>query len=426
MIPASNFAISVERQGARNLTKASNPLRYGKFSEIRTAEHEFRFDLNGAIRSIRGLTAKWPHPSEQLKRTDGNDWVYYTVGDRSGADGIKSWLGEYYLPCLPYPSNSVWEVDYLTDPDIMQALGAWSQLLANLHGASRNELHPKARELVDRILKNDDRVLHERAQELNAIIGERVSVLPPDTRHVDYDVIPLHIADGCLYHCKFCCVQSTQPFQSRSIGNIREQLKRLKVFYGRDIENYQALYLGNHDALAAGVDLICLAAMEAHDTLGFSNPHSKRAEQPLLFLFGSVTSLLRISPEAFAKLDQLPFRTYINIGLESFDSKTLALIGKPLAASQVRQAFKRLLDINANYANLEITGNFVMGEQLPPDHRQSLAQVLNDIPDMPLTKGAIYLSPLQNSLKKRELLPLFYELKKRSKLPIYIYLIQRL
>ena len=40
--------------------------------------------------------------------------------------------------------------------------------------------------------------------------------------------------------------------------------------------------------------------------------------------------------------------------------------------------------------------------------------------------GAIYLSPIKDSPKKRKLLPQFFEIKKRSQLPIYTYLIQRL
>ena len=113
----NNLAISVEKQGPTRITKASFPLRYGKYSEIKTSEYEFLFNLNGEIKFIRGLNTSWPHPAEQLKRTGGNDWVYYTVGDRSDDSGIISWLGEYYLQCLPYPSNSIWEINYLSLAD---------------------------------------------------------------------------------------------------------------------------------------------------------------------------------------------------------------------------------------------------------------------------------------------------------------------
>ena len=117
----NNMAFSVEKQSPITIAKASFPLRYGTYSEIRTSEYEFIFNLNGEIKFIRGLNVNWPHPAEQLKRTDGNDWVYYSVGDDSSENGIISWLGEYYLPCLPYPSNSIWEINYFSNPSIMNA-----------------------------------------------------------------------------------------------------------------------------------------------------------------------------------------------------------------------------------------------------------------------------------------------------------------
>jgi len=421
--PLNNLLISVEKQGPRNIKKDSFPLRYGKYSEIKTSEYEFRFNLNGEIKFIRGLNVNWPHPAEQLKRTDGNDWVYYSVGDKSSEHGVISWLGEYYLPCLPYNSNSIWEVNYLSNPNIMNAFAAWSQLYANLYGAQREGLHSRAQNLIDLILKNDDRVLYERSQKLRAITGGPVSVLPPDTRHVDYEIIPLIIADGCLYHCGFCCVKSAQKFQVRQRSEILEQIRQLKAFYGRNLENYKALFLGNHDALAAGDELIYLAASEASTILGFGG---SRTKTPMLFFFGSVDALLKSKNALFEKLNNLPFYTYINIGFESVDAPTLTFIRKPVAASDVREAFRKMLEVNAAYANIEITGNFLMGETLSPEHYQSLGELLGDASTPLNGKGAIYLSPIKDSPKKRELLPQFFELKNQSQLPIYAYLIQRL
>lgn len=419
----NNLSISVEKQGPTQISKASFPLRYGKYSEIKTSEYEFLFNLNGEIKFIRGLNVNWPHPAEQLKRTDGNDWVYYSVGDDSSENGINSWLGEYYLPCLPYPSNSIWEVNYVANPNIMNAFAAWPQLYANLYGAARGGIHSKAKDLISLILNNDESVLYERSQTLRSIIGGRVSVLPPDTRHVDYEIIPITVADGCLYHCKFCCVKSGNKFQARSKTDISEQIRQLKAFYGRNLENYNAFFLGNHDALKAGAELIYFTASEASRIFGFEKSGVKT---PMLFLFGSVDSLLMSENELFEKLNHLPSYTYINIGFESIDAPTLAFIRKPVDITKVRDAFQKMLEINAVYTNVEITGNFLMGEQLSRDHYQSLIELLRDIPNPVRRKGAIYLSPLMDSPKKRELLPQFIEIKNQSRLPVYIYLIQRL
>ena len=82
--------------------------------------------------------------------------------------------------------------------------------------------------------------------------------------------------------------------------------------------------------------------------------------------------------------------------------------------------------MNAAYSNIEITGNFLIGKTLSPEHYQSLVDLLKDASDTSQDKGAIYLSPIKDSPGKRELLPQFFEIKNHSKLSTYIYLIQRL
>jgi Radical SAM superfamily len=231
------------------------------------------------------------------------------------------------------------------------------------------------------------------------------------------------IADGCLYHCGFCCVKTNQQFKARSRTEILEQIRQLKVFYGRNLENYNALFLGNHDALAAGDELIDMAVSEAGKVFGFGGPSTKT---PMLFFFGSIDALLKSKNKLFEKLSCLPFYTYINIGFESMDPKTLAFIRKPVSASKVREAFRKMLEINTAYANIEITGNFLMGVALSPEHYQSLSELLRDAPAPSNGKGAIYLSPIKDSPQKRELLPQFFEIKNQSNLQTYIYLIQRL
>ena len=421
--PNQHLMISVTKTGPEKIVKKILPFRFGKYSEIKTSDFEFCFNLNGEIKSIRGLRPNWPHPSEQFKRTVGNDWVYYTVGDKSGDAGIISWMGEYYLPCLPYASNPVWGIDYFANPVVMRALGEWSQLFANLHMANSKGLYPHAKDLIQRVLANDDQVLFERARQLNEIIGGRVSVLPPDTRHVDYDIIPLTIADGCLYHCKFCCVKTDQKFRVRSKENIHEQLGALKDHFGADLVNYHALFLGNHDALAAGGDLICFAAEAAYRAFGF---RPRMDQKPFLFLFGSVGSFLAARSALFDHLNRLPFYTYINIGFESVDSKTLSLIGKPITAEQVKEAFEKMMEINAAFDRIEVTGNFIAGENLAPEHEDTLSDLLKHADGKVTSKGAVYLSPLKDTPKKRELLPRFYKIKEASRLPVFIYLIQRL
>jgi radical SAM superfamily enzyme YgiQ (UPF0313 family) len=262
-----------------------------------------------------------------------------------------------------------------------------------------------------------------KSENLHRIIGGRVSVLPPDARHVDYEVIPLMIADGCLYHCDFCCVKSRQSFRPRSKDNVQKQIRQLKAFYGVNLGNYNALFLGNHDALAAGREPICMAAAEAYQAFGFKKSHTKN---PTLFLFGSVDALLNAGANLFEELNQIPFYTYLNIGFESMDPATLVSINKPLEISKIKDGFQMLLDINQRYLNIEITANFLMGDRFTTDHYASIIELVRSRLDRFYSKGAIYLSPLNTSRKNRELQRKFIEIKNLNRLPTFLYVIQRL
>ena len=141
---------------------------------------------------------------------------------------------------------------------------------------------------------------------------------------------------------------------------------------------------------------------------------------------GSVGTFLGSGEDLFDSMNSLPFRTYINIGLESVDADTLAFINKPLTPSKVKEAFHRMLEINRKYPDIEVSANFLLGEKLPPGHRDSLAELLGGFSEKQSAKGSIYLSPLKDSLKKEELLRTFFEIKGKGMINTYMYLIQRL
>jgi hypothetical protein len=415
-----NFEINFDKRGADRFEKVSYPIRYGRFSEIKTPEYLFQFNLNGEIKFIRGLSRNWPHPAEWLKRTDANDWVFYSVG---GYNGIYYLLGEYYLPCLPYQSNSIWRFNPFSDSSIQQAFAAWAQLLADLSTLQTNGVPARIKNFLSLISRFDKHTLNIRSKELHRIIGGQISVLPPDTRHVDYDVIPLMIADGCLYHCDFCCIKTSQKFQPRSKDNILQQIQYLQRFYGTNLNNYNAVFLGNHDALEAGHELIRTAAVEAYQKFGFDKSYVK---SPTLYLFGSVDSLLGGGKALMDTINRLPYYTYINIGLESADTATLLRLNKPLEINKIEDAFQMMIHVNRSFHNIEITANFILEDRLPPNHYRSLIELVRSRLDRFYSKGGLYLSPLNTSQSHRELISKFVEIKNLSRLPTYLYLIQRL
>ncbi len=421
----SDLIITVGQEGSKEFSKVSFPVRYGRFAEIRTPGHIFQFNLNGEIKYIQGMGRGWPHPAEWLKRTAGNDWVYYSAGDYKD---IYDYFGEYYFPYLSYPSNSILDGDPLKDHSVIHAKKSLQALQARLGKLILSAEPENLKDFLTCVMRNDEKTLRRKADQLHRLIGGQVTVLPPDTRHVDYDVIPIVVADGCLYRCGFCRVKTGQDFNPRPARDIVTQIKNLKRYYGKDLHNYNAIFLGQHDALLAGRKLLELAAEKAYELFEFERSYLKGA---FLFLFASIDSINHSEEKLFESLNRLPFSIYINVGLESDDPATLERLKKPVSVEQVREAFLRISDINREYERIEVTANFVFGKDFPASHLSSLLELLGDAPSLSRRKGAVYLSPLmeermRNNEEKRELLREFFKLKTQSRLPMFIYLIQRL
>jgi len=420
-----DLSVTLDKEGSKEFNKVSFPIRYGRFSEIRTPDYLFQFNRNGEVKYIQGLHQSWPHPAEWLKRTVGDDWVYYSAGDYKG---VHELFGEYYFPCLSYPSNSIIDSLPFDDRAVKSGMLSLQGLRTKIREQISGLIPREIRDFLTRVIENDEEVLKLRSDELHHLIGGAVTVLPPDARHVDYEVIPVIIADGCLYNCGFCRVKSGQNFSLRPLQTIIEQMKGLKKFYANDLHNYNAVFLGQHDALRAGRELLEFSAKNAYEIFDFEHSYLKEAR---LFLFGSVDSMIQAEEALFDSLNGLPFFTYINIGLESADPPTLATLEKPISVEMVYRAFNKMLDINKRYEKIEITANFVFGRDLPPDHFISLLELTGKRLDSLFRKGAIYLSPLideemRDRESKRELLRKFKKIKAQSLLPMFIYLIQRL
>lgn len=415
--------ITPYKEGAKEYSKVSYPIRYGTYGEVCTRTHVFQFNLLGEIRHIQGRREDWPHPGEWLKRTWGNDWVYYSSGDYSG---VFDRFGEYYFPCLPYLSNSIMGDNPFWYGGVQQAFRSLERLWAEVRQTDGDCRGLETKRFLRQVAQHGPDALAVRSDKLHRLLGGAVTVLPPDSRHADYNVIPLIIADGCLYRCGFCSVKSGTGFAIRSRGDIVRQIAGIRDLYGPELDNYSALFLGQHDALCAGQEIIRFTIEKAYRGFGFNHSYMKK---PALFFFGSADSLLSSGESLFEWLDNTPFSTYINIGLESADRATLHVLGKPLSPDRIREAYRRMLEINRRYHKIEISANFVMGSHLPSSHADAFFELTNSVTIC--GKGSLYLSPLINGTKvtrdeERKLLGEFDKFRLGSRLPTYLYLIQRL
>jgi len=419
-----NMKITLEREGSKKYTKTSYPVRYGHYSEIEYDAFRYQFNKNGEVKYITGTGPDWPHPAEWLKRTTGNDWVYYSTG--SYYTGVVDLFGEYYMPCPAYPTNSLFKENPFARQSVAAALKTFDKFSRHILGVNRKATgkeDKKLQEFLTLLGGNSRDYLRHRADRLHSIVKARISVLPPDCRHVDYDVIPLMINDGCMYNCSFCEVKSGMELSCRSRSEIEEQLYALKEFFGPDLLNYNSIYLGQHDALCAKADDIIFAAEQAYTILGIKNSYM---QEPRLFLFGSAESFLKMETYFWRSLNRLPFYTYVNLGLESLDDETLEFLKKPVSSAAMKKAFKRMCEINKSCERIEVTGNFLLGEDLPGGHIPSLVAHMGEATPGVAGKGCIYLSPLKGSKNTKELLNQFRAIKQKSRIQTFLYLIQRL
>ena len=416
--------ITLKCEGSKNYTKTSYPVRYGCYSELEYNDFRFQFNLNGEVKHIVGTGPDWPHPAEWLKRTPGNDWLYYSTGNYYS--GVIDIFGEYYFPYPAYPTNCLFKENPFARQSVITAFEEVEKIASHAVGQYKkfcSQGHQELRDFLSLVKNSSADHLRKRADRLHRILKAQVTVLPPECRHVDYDVIPVMISEGCLYNCAFCEVKSGMELTCRSRDEIAEQLMALREFYGADLLNYNSIYLGQHDALAAKPDDIIYAAQQSHEILAIGQSYM---QSPKLFLFGSADSFLRMGKPFWDRLNRLPFYTYVNLGLESFDDNTLEFLKKPVSSQDMSRAFRRMLEININYEHIEVTANFLMGEELPSSHIPSLLRQIGDSSGKLMGKGCIYISPLKGSTKSKEILNRFKEIKQQSRMDSFLYLIQRL
>ncbi|MDV6253465.1 hypothetical protein [Vibrio sp. EA2] len=278
-----SIRITLNKHGQSDYIKQRSPITYGLYTEVETKSMLLRFNLCNEIIQAQGRDDTWPCDQEYLKRTAGNDWVYYSTSGYAGRwetitdaafsanvrfrvpdpyQEIQSTTGEYYRANLPYASNGITGDDPFSLPSVQHIITGWHRELRRIYNTAPGMPKPFQNFLASAIKNSPEQLAHN-SRQLFSATGGRTSVLPPDTRHVDYNVIPLNISRGCLYKCRFCSVKNEMKYVALSRDAISEQIKQLTAVYGVNLYNYNAIFLGDHDALNVTADVILSTITEA-------------------------------------------------------------------------------------------------------------------------------------------------------------------
>ncbi|RME19161.1 MAG: hypothetical protein D6806_18795, partial [Deltaproteobacteria bacterium] len=340
------LSVELFRQESLRYEKVSYPARRGVLHRLSDGELDLWFRLNGQLKYLSGRPPAWQRPWEWLKLTLGDDWIYYSAGDYQG---LYELCGEHYLQCPEYARYHPLGERPFAEGWVAGARKKALELLEGLEKAAAGAGGDIAK-LYSIVAGRGPSF--DWGRSLHGIIGGTIPVLPPDCRHVDYDVVPLVLADGCRYGCRFCCLGTKRPFSVRSKSRILHQIEGLKAMLGEELGNHLGLFVGQEDALAAGWERFTEAASEALERLGLGRGNMKG--EPSVFAFASVGALLECTERGWRHLNRLPARLYLNVGLEAAGAEALGVLGKPLRPATVDAAFCRAVDINRHYANVEV------------------------------------------------------------------------
>ncbi len=382
------FSISLYRKGLFSYEKLSYPAEYGIYHEVAGMGLRALFDLECRLKAFKAETSDWPHPHDWIRITSGGELVYYSYGGYADAPSLYC---EYYVPVPARGGNSIFPENPFAKSSVRHAidsLPAWLRALAAVEARCDQ---PESREFVAGVRKHGDPInnAHKLKARFSKTARGTVPVLPPDTRHVNYNAIPLLIQDGCLYNCGFCTVKTSSLFRERSPVEIARQAFSLREFFGKDLANWNGVFLGQNDALACSpVTIEC--AIEAATRI--LEVKQSCITPPSIFMFASVKSVTGARDALFDLLSDSGFRCFINVGFESFHDPTLKQLQKPVDAGQVREAAERVLELSCTRKNLTISGNFVLGTGMSERHLELIADFMST--DSEAGKMPLYLSPL--------------------------------
>ena len=370
--------------------------------------HTFNFDLEGRIHSINGDSQNsWPNSWDWLQRTPSNEWLYYSYPGTNSFETYKL-TGDHFHAINTW-SNPQNRHGFLTASYVKKAFKEFDVLIEKIRDSLKRDspVHnwPKqyqfqseeaserdskrVKEFLKKAAEKDKTYLEKDGKRLHKILGGNMPILPPDTIHVDYRVIPVLIMDGCGYGCDFCMFHGKKPFRIRNEDNIQAQIQSLREFYGEDLRNFNSVVLGQNNGIAAEKDKINLAARLAYEQFGIENSYFYGSN---LFIFSTNQTFLGSDDSLFSMLEVLPYSNiYINIGWEAIRDDCLESLGKPHRSHEVIEGMRRASEINKRNGRLRISGNFIIGENLPENHPYSIADAIQSTEFC----GRIYLSPLQ-------------------------------
>ncbi len=369
--------IRTNKQGQKECGNFSFSARPARYHHVETQDVTIHFSLAWRPIFLQGKK-DWPNPAEWLKISLSGRPLYYSS---LGYGNLTSLFHQFYVPFEldgQYDSNTNNINERLA---AKRALTKMKALASDFVESECND--PLWRKAIGRL----EFWNHFSIVQFPLLLRAQVKVLPPDCMRCDYDVFPIILATGCLYNCGFCRFKDGTDHSPRTKMEIESQTDRLLHILRDERTMFKGVFLGNQDALGVSDELIFYAIALVREKM----PWIKN-----VFLFASADSFLNKGMSFFSHLEESGLNYFINVGIESVDEATLALLKKPVAKDVVMAAWHFINLINQKFPRLEISLNILVNQGLPRSHWADLFELLHE--EKPFPKGTIYLVPFDEPI----------------------------
>lgn len=190
---------------------------------------------------------------------------------------------------------------------------------------------------------NVDRANHIHSRDYPVISVDRIVWHESDNIHAK-EHLPIEISRGCVFSCKYC------SFKNLGRGN-DELIKPIKTFIDEVTDNYQRFqtsgYMFSDDTFNDSPKKIAMYA-EAIDKLSFDIEWAGYCRADLFYS----------NPDTIPLVLDTGLR-FVNFGIETFNKKAGAAVGKGLAPERIKETLHKLKD---NWGDrVIISCNFIVG-----------------------------------------------------------------
>ena len=194
----------------------------------------------------------------------------------------------------------------------------------------------------------------------------------------------IQLTTGCAYNkCTFCGFYKNKPFRIKNLEELKQHIKKIKIFLGESIKNKSTIFLGDANALMIEQDLLRqmfdiineeFKIKDAKKNHINANAENKPLTFDGIYFFIDVFYGKQKSASDFIELRKKNLKK-IYIGMESDSNKVLSFIKKCNTADQIIELVEKIKKAGIAVGIMVIAG--LGGDKYYYDHVNDTIEVIS-------------------------------------------------